>query len=346
MPLTSDQTAVLELLLAGQTYADLEELLGVSQDEVRLRARSALAELGGADPDRNVGLSDYLLGQADPIGRADAVRHLRQDASDHALATRISERLAEIAPSAELPKLPPAPGGGSFLGRGARVAEGEGPERRSPLAAIPQGRSRVYAALGAAAVVLLAVVLAVTGVFSGDDEGDADTGTTTSAEATEGSGNTSGIPDGDEITRVPLEPTGGGDAAGAAVVGLASGDQPYVDVAIKNLEQAPQRQAYVIWFMFDEDTGYPLSPIFPDQKGAFTDRFAIPAAVTGLIFNERLGAEAIEVALSDAEETLVEIQQAAQDETYQIERPGRTILQGKIPNLFAGAGDTQGQGGS
>ena len=50
MPLTLDQTAVLELLLANQSYADLEDLLGISQDEVRARARAALTELGGADP--------------------------------------------------------------------------------------------------------------------------------------------------------------------------------------------------------------------------------------------------------------------------------------------------------
>ena len=51
---------------------------GSAPDEVRSRARSALREIGGADPDAQVGLSDYLLGQADPIGRADAVRHLQK----------------------------------------------------------------------------------------------------------------------------------------------------------------------------------------------------------------------------------------------------------------------------
>src|SRR5262245_10644892 len=150
MALTPDQKAVLELLLAGQSYADLEELLGLSQDDVRSRARSALTELGGTDPDRHVGLSDYLLGQADPIGRADAVRHLRQDAADHDLAARICEQLAEMAPAADLPKLPPAPGGGSFLSRGAGEpadAAASPSERRSPLSALPQGRSRLYAGL-------------------------------------------------------------------------------------------------------------------------------------------------------------------------------------------------------
>jgi anti-sigma factor RsiW len=355
MALTPDQKAVLELLLAGQSYAELEELLGLSQDDVRSRARSGLTELGGADPDRNVGLSDYLLGQADPIGRADVVRHLRQDAADHELAARISEELAEMAPAADLPRLPPAPGGGSFLSRsgGGAAAEPAAPssERRSPLSALPRGRSRLYAGLGAAAVILIAVVLGVTGVFAGDDE-PADAGGETTAGAdgeTDADqptgGETSGIPDGQELTRIALKPEGNGDAAGIATIGLSTGDQPYIDLVVENLQQAPRDQAYVVWFMFDEKTGYPLSPIFPEQ-GSFNDRFAVPPAVVSLIFNQRLGAESIEIALSDAQETLTEIQQAAQDETYQIERPGQTVLEGRIPD-FDAAGQAvpdQGQG--
>ena len=72
MALAPDQQAMLQLVLErGQSYADLASVLGVDEAEVRSRARAALTELAGADPDRNVGLTDYLLGQADPIGRAD-----------------------------------------------------------------------------------------------------------------------------------------------------------------------------------------------------------------------------------------------------------------------------------
>ena len=169
------------------------------------------------------------------------------------------------------------------------------------------------------------MVLGVSGVFSGDDEpaAPADT-TTTTADGDSGVGE---IPTGEELSRVPLEAPGNGDAAGAAIVGLSTGDQPYLDLIIENLEQAPQGDAYVVWFMFDEETGYPLSPIFPDNKGSFTDRFAIPAAVTSLIASAR----SIEVSVSNARQTLLEIQQAAQNQTFQIERPGRTVLSGDIP---------------
>ncbi len=120
MALSPDQRAMLELLLGrGQTYSDLASLLDVPEPEVRARARAALTELAGADPDRNVGLTDYLLGQADPIGRADAARHLKEDPADHRLASGLAASLQLIVPTAQLPKLPAEPGGGGFLRRGA-----------------------------------------------------------------------------------------------------------------------------------------------------------------------------------------------------------------------------------
>jgi hypothetical protein len=110
---TDEQRALLQLLLeGGQGYEDIGSLLGIGPDEVRSRARSALTEIGGADPDAQVGLSDYLLGQADPIGRADAVRQLQADPDSNALAQRLVQHLRLLAPKAQLPEIPPAKGGG------------------------------------------------------------------------------------------------------------------------------------------------------------------------------------------------------------------------------------------
>src|SRR5215218_7861881 len=107
MALTADQTATLRLLLErGHSYADLAGLLEIDESEVRDRGRAALRDLGGADPDRNVALTDYLLGQADPIGRADAVRHLKDDPQDLELVAEIAQKIRLIAPDAQLPRLP------------------------------------------------------------------------------------------------------------------------------------------------------------------------------------------------------------------------------------------------
>src|SRR3954454_21485900 len=103
---------MLQLLLeGGQSYEDISSLLGIPPDEVRNRARSSLGEIGGADPDAQVGLSDYLLGQADPIGRADAIRHLQSDPEANALAERLVQNLRLLAPTAQLPDIPEARGG-------------------------------------------------------------------------------------------------------------------------------------------------------------------------------------------------------------------------------------------
>ncbi len=103
---------MLQLLLeGGQSYDDIGSLLGIAPDEVRSRARTALTEIGGADPDSNVALSDYLLGQADPIGRADAVRHLQSDPDANALAQRLVQNLRLLAPKATLPEVPEPRGG-------------------------------------------------------------------------------------------------------------------------------------------------------------------------------------------------------------------------------------------
>jgi hypothetical protein len=179
MALSADQRAMLELLLQrGQSYDDLASLLDLPPSEVRARARAALTELGGADPDRNVGLTDYLLGQADPIGRADAARHLKEDPEDHALAAKLAASLQLLVTGAELPKLPPEPGAGRFARRapaGAQTAEAAEPvaagqpgRARSWLSELTSSQTRLMVAGTSAAVIVIAVVLALTGAFGGD----------------------------------------------------------------------------------------------------------------------------------------------------------------------------------
>lgn len=292
MALSADQRAMLELLLGrGQSYEDLSSLLGTSSDEVRSKARWALAELGGADPDRNVGLTDYLLGQADPIGRADAVRHLRDDAADRELAERLVAALGEIAPAAELPKLPAEGRSAAHLrpsSLGSRPRAAAGPQ--APLSQ----RTKLMLGLGGGAVVLVLVVLLVTG-GSGGDGGTSTASTTTSAgttttPTTPASGTTSSTPTSSTpsqtITPIKLAAVGGGPGSGAATFGLATGDTPFLDVRIDGLPPAPAGQVYAAWLVLDikKRVGYPLAPLVPyPQSGPYHDTFNIPSLATPLI---------------------------------------------------------------
>jgi hypothetical protein len=335
---------MLQLLLErGQSYADLAALLGVDEAEVRARARAALTELGGADPDRDVGLTDYLLGQADPIGRADAVRHLKENPDDLALATEIAQKARLIAPEAELPRLPgeerqprprrerrlplsrlPVP---SRLRRG-RPAEqapagapgGKGPATTPGRRTFSKRQTQLFVGLGSGAVLLVMIVLGVTGAFSSgndDDTTPSTTGTTANAANAGPQGfpltqvkidksgdfqDSFAIPRGYQallprtqaiyvtlaeakrvlssiktaidnreplrvegktafagvvnsasarknVIPIPLQAGKGVQGSGAAALGLASGNQPFFDLKLTGLEQAPQGSAYIVWFV-------------------------------------------------------------------------------------------------
>ena len=197
---------MLQLLLErGQGYADLASLLGVEEAEVRARARATLTELAGADPDRNVGLTDYLLGQADPIGRADAVRHLKDDPADLELATEIAQKILLIAPNAELPRLPgeerrPRPG----RVRAPAPSRLSIPDRlRPPSSTLSSRQTRLVVGVGSTVLLLVMVVLAATGAFSGGDDAATSATTTDGATTAAGSG-----PLGFPLTEVRVDESG------------------------------------------------------------------------------------------------------------------------------------------
>jgi Anti-sigma-K factor rskA len=325
MAITSDQRAVLQLLLErGQSYSDLATLLGVDETEVRSRARAALTELGGTDPDRNVGLTDYLLGQADPIGRADVVRHLQSDPADHQLASDLAGILRGAFPEAELPRLPGEP----RQPRRPKRPAGDEAESASRLGGISlsQSQTRLFAILGAGAVILIAAVLGLTGAFGGDDDEPSTAASTTT---------TAGTDEGQQLERVNLRPVGGGNASGQAVFGLTTNDQAYVDIRLSGLDPAPQGQTYVVWLLLNEDQGYPLSPIAVDDQGGFQDQFSIPSAVLPVIARVQL----VDVSIAPVKEIRTLVEDAIENTRLVLEKPGETVLRGEVPKVRASGGN-------
>lgn len=202
--LNPEQRALIQLLCErGQSYADISGLLGISESEVRERTRATLKALGGRDPDEEVDLTDYLVGQADPIGRADAVRQMQLDPETRELAELISTKITVIAPEAKLPRLPEARGQrkraaataptakpvggtprgprkpklpGGLPGRLKRAASTRTGEPEAPSDSVPDerfptrlGHARLVAAGVGSSIILLFVILAVAGAFSSDD---------------------------------------------------------------------------------------------------------------------------------------------------------------------------------
>jgi hypothetical protein len=351
MALSADQRAMLELLLGrGQSYADLSALLGSPEDEVRSKARWALAELGGADPDRNVGLTDYLLGQADPIGRADAVRHLRDDPADRALAERLVDELGEIAPGADLPRLPGEARSAPHLrppGLPARKAKESASPPRPP--ADPR-RTRFLMALGSGGVVLVIIVLAVAGVFSGGGSSNASTTTTSTVASTSTTGATTTTPAGSgqsqTITPLQLKAVGGGPGSGIATFGLATGDQPFLDVRISNLPPPSNGQVYAAWLVFDtgKRQGYPLAPLVPyPSSGPYHNTFNIPGLAVPLI----RGIKAVDITTASSKALSAEIQSVlknTKNPKLVLPEIGTTVLRGIVPGRATTPSGTSGGG--
>lgn len=346
MALKPDERALLQLLCErGQSYADIAELLGDTEDVVRAKARAALAELGGADPDVEVALTDYLLGQADPIGRADAVRHLQQDDGARELAGEIITKLQALAPAAELPRLPEdkgarrkaaAPSPSEAETEAGGVSRRVGVQRGSGVPALGSHQGRVIAGIGAAAIVLVFIVLAIAGVFSGDDS----TAPTT-AEDPDAAGNQSGI------TEVALDPVDGSGVAGRANFGL-TGDTLFVDLDLDGLDpDATNKEVYLMWFMLADGAGYPIpTPIQPDQNGAFQDRIPIAAPVALAVAG---AAETVRISQSKVGPLTKAVEAAATGDDPNLVVPftGTALASGEIPLVEAPdtGGGTGGESG-
>lgn len=347
MALKQDDRALLQLICErGQTYADLAGLLGLTEDEVRAKARAALAELGGTDPDAEVGLTDYLLGQADPIGRADAVRYLQQDPEARDVAESIVTKLQVIAPKAAFPSLPeprgrrrkPAPAPAADA---ATVTEpaGDGAAGRAPSGdgtASPGGirsrQSALIAALGAGGVILVVVILIVAGVFSGDDSGDSASPDATAAEEQR------------EITPVELSAVGGSGVAGRADFGLAS-DQLYIDLTVDGLNPDLDRKSvYVIWLMLNNKNGYPVSVVTPNGNGSVQERYAVPTPVAVAIGSN---ARSVRISESPRKDLGKSITEAVDEGQPVVPFSGRPVASGDIPlaeGVGGGNGNNQGGG--
>src|SRR4051794_13733811 len=109
--LAPDQRAVLELLLRqGRSYAELSELLGLSEDAVRERAHTALAALA---PDRAApigedgAVADWILGQASGAEANQTRDAIARMPAGREWAAEVTDRLGEVD-GASVPAVPEA----------------------------------------------------------------------------------------------------------------------------------------------------------------------------------------------------------------------------------------------
>jgi hypothetical protein len=360
--LSEEQRTMLQLLLSGQSYDDIGSLLGIGTDEVRSRARSALQEIGGADPDAQVGLSDYLLGQADPIGRADAVRHLQSDPDANALAQRLVQNLRLLAPNAELPEIPEPRGG-------RRAAAPPPPAAAPPAAASPSqaapppppvpgatptpqgpgfasrvagffsglggstGKRRPQFIVGGAAALALVIVVIVVATSGGSSGASDCKGVDTSAAAQAG------------VPTIKLAATGAAadaDCPPSGQITLGATQQ-----ATNSKSQAPSfalqanavhlppsgsGERYLLWLYKSDTQSLPLGQETVDSSGNLTG--GVPLLAQQVLLLPAFDTIRIsKVSSAEAQQLQQSLQQQGKKATGVIQFVGQPMLQGNISEL-------------
>jgi hypothetical protein len=346
MALSDDQRAMLQLLLQrGQSYADIGSLLGLDVDAVRSRAREALTEIGGEDPDRDVSLTDYLLGQADPIGRADAARQLQSDDDARELAERLSTQLRVLAPGADLPEIRGGDGKGkrsvsepvppATKSKDAAAAAKE--PRKSPLSGfggtLTRTQRQMIAALLGGGLLVLIVVLLATGAFSGGGSDESSSSSNSSSNGSSQATNASGL------TRAVLTSQGGSKAEGVAVFARVR-NQPVLQVNVTNLAPTTSGEAYVIWLYGGRTRAFPLVRQPVKGNGQLRGAAPIPAqliqALQQGLFNQ------IDVSLATDAQVTAALQKARKSQNLPA-YAGTSVARGPITGPgFSGSGNSSG----
>ena len=323
MALGDESRALLQLLLArGKDYGQIATLLGVEREEVRSRAERAVGELGeGGKPLQPI-VVDYLLGQADPIGRAEAVRALSDNPEESDRFAQVKDQLGLLFPGAEIPTPPRSSGSGQAAPKRARVpiAPAEAsvtPELSQDEDGASTGRfggmdakSRTILAALVAAVGLAAIVIVVVLLGGGGAEQNV-------------------VEEPPPPTTAVLRPAEGGDGRGEVEFGFA-GSRFAANVALSNLEPNPDEEGYALWLEGPAGS-FPFDSARVGAEGTIAGQSEISQAIICFIAAD-LFTEVKVSRVGDAELTEA-LRRAVDRNVRQADFPdyvGETVLSGPI----------------
>jgi hypothetical protein len=257
--LAPDQRAVVQLVLQrGRSYAQIADLLKISEDAVRGRAHAGLTALGPdveLEAHQVAGIADFLLGQQNGKPRQSTRRLLRESDAAYLWAATVRASLETLGP---VPELPPGGEPAAAAEAGPDEAPAKPAPRPRPLrearprtrpigAAEPEGTvaassSRLGGALliGGGVLVVVVVVLFLF-VFGDDDKG----GETDSASAT-ATPTASATPQ--AVGQIALKGAGPASKAnGVFALFLQGRQQLLFAVQMQNMPATPKGAKYALW---------------------------------------------------------------------------------------------------
>jgi hypothetical protein len=248
--LAPDQRAVVQLILQrDRSYAQIAELLKISEDAVRARAHAGLGALAPEvelPADKIAQIADFLLGQQNGKPRQATRKLLREDEGARTWAETVHASLADVGEVPDLPAGEATP----VEEEPAKPAPRPRPlrEGRRPVAATePEGTaaassSRLGGALliGGAVLAIVVVVLALF-VFKGDDKDKSPK----SAAAASATATPTATPQ--QVGQIALKGTNGSKAAGVMTLYTAQNQLAFT-LQGANVPKNKSNEAYAVWF--------------------------------------------------------------------------------------------------
>jgi len=309
MPLSDDQKAMLRLLAqGGQGYEDLAALLGLSVDEVVVRAGEAVAQL------EREGIPAPALPPApQPASPAPASAPAPAARREPAPAPPRVSAGDEAKPPAATPAAAPA----------AR----KGAASRRPRPSIPEGKGpRAALAAGAAVLVLLVVFL-----IAGGDSGDS---SSSSAEDTAGATQTAGATSANpKLTQAVLSPVDGSDAQGVATFGRVKNSLA-LQIEAEGLEPSGGGQSYTVWLYESPRKMLPLATTAVGASGKIGAQVQVPTEVLAYLAKETF--DQIDISLTEDATLKAALAKATREKAAPI-YTGTDVLRGRITGPIVGA---------
>jgi hypothetical protein len=248
--LTDDQRAMLRLLAQReQGYEDIAALMGLSVEEVRVKVREALAEVGESAqaPSEETESPEPAAAETEPP-----------------LAATLEEPKVEKPLEGTLVAPPKAPSPKPSPVTGSRPA----------LIRLPGDQRLLAGGLAGAVALILILVLALSG-------GGSSSSTTTSSASSGELGNskaTSTTSTNSSLTGAVLKPVDGGNGKGLALFGRIK-NKVALEVEAQDLEPSLPGESYAIWLARSPTSMVPIASTEVGKSGRIAAEYQVPDEV-------------------------------------------------------------------
>jgi hypothetical protein len=309
--LTEDQRAMLRLLAQReQGYEDIAALMGLSVEEVRVKVREALAEVGES-------------GQAPPEAteRPEPTAEEPQPPSAPAEEpqpppTVTAKKIKVEKPLEETPVAPPPKPSSTSASRPARIH-------------LPADQRLLAGGLAGAVAVILVLVL----VLSGGGSSSSPTTTSASSRALGSSKATNTTPTNSSLTGAVLKPVDGGNAKGLALFGRIK-NKVALEVEAQDLEPSATGESYAIWLARSPTSMVPIASTEVGKSGRIAAEYQVPNEVLVFLASGAFDELAVTRVANDQFKSAVA---KAKGEKKTPAYTGTGVLRGKVTGPIVGA---------